>query len=80
MVSVGVSKLGKTSIIFVDKGAKVDAKCYQDRLLAVLVPDMSDLIGNDHYVFMQDGARAHTAKTTLEYLNKNVPEYIEPSS
>ena len=41
---------------------------------------MSDLIGNDHYVFMQDGARAHTAKTTLEYLNKNVPEYIEPSS
>ena len=78
MVSVGVSKPGKkTSIIFVDKGAKVDAKYYQDRLLAVLVPDMSDLAGNDHYVFMQDGTRA---KTTLEYLNKNVPEYIEPSS
>ena len=29
---------------------------------------------------MQNGARAHTAKTTLEYINKNVPECIEPSS
>ena len=71
----------KTSIIFVDKGAKVDAKYYQDHLLAVLVPDMSDLAGNDHYVFMHNDAIAHTAKTTLlEYFNKNVPEYFEPSS
>ena len=80
MVSDGVSKLWKTSIVFADKGVKVDAKYYQDHLLAVLILKMSDLADDDHYVFMQDGARAHTAKTTLEYLNKNVAEYIEPSS
>ena len=31
-------------------------------------------------MFKQDGARVHTAKTTLEYLDKNVLEYIQPSS
>ena len=35
--------------------------------------------GNNHYVSIQDGARAHTSKTTLEYFNRNLAEYIEPS-
>ena len=70
--------LWKTSIVFVDKGIKVDAKYYQDHLLAVLILKMSDLAGDNHYVFMQDVAIAHTAKTTPEYFNRNV--YIKPSS
>ena len=76
-----VSKLGKTSIIFVDEGAKVDAKYYKDHLLAVLVPDMSNLAGNDHsmcsYKMPQELIQS---KKTLEYLNKNFPDYIKPSS
>ena len=31
---------------------------------------------NRRNTFHQDGARAHNAKTTLEYLDLNVPEYI----
>ena len=34
MVSVGVSKLGITDLIFVDPGAKVNGAYYQDMLLS----------------------------------------------
>ena len=30
------------------------------------------------FVFMQDGARAHTARSTIEYLDGNCPEYVPP--
>ena len=56
-------------------------KYYKDHLLAVLVPDMSNLAGNDHsmclYKMPQELIQS---KKTLEYLNKNFPDYIKPSS
>ena len=78
MVSVGVSKQGKTSIHFVQPGVKVDGRYYRDTLLAEMIPEMDDLADGHDYVFQQDGARAHTAKDTVQYLKENVPELIEP--
>lgn len=78
MVSVAVSKLGKTSIYFVDQGAKVNQVYYRDNLLAHMIPEMNRLAGYGHYIFQQDGARAHTAKATIEYLQQNVPELLLP--
>ena len=46
MVSVGVSKLGVTDLIFVDLGAKVNGAYYSDVLLSQqLLPMMRDVSG-----------------------------------
>ena len=54
MVSVAVSKVGKSSI-FVEPGAKVKGVYYREKL-ASMIPEMDRLTGYQPYVFMQDGA------------------------
>ena len=66
MVSVGISKAGKTSIIFVEEGKTVDAKYYCEKIMKEMMPQMNRLAKGKNYLFMQDGARAHTARLTLD--------------
>jgi hypothetical protein len=40
MISVGVSKKGKTSLYFIEKGFKIDAQYYQSELLEQMLPQM----------------------------------------
>ena len=40
MVSVAVSKVGKSSIFFVEPGAKVNGAYYREKLLASMIPEM----------------------------------------
>ena len=42
-VSVSVSKLGKSYIVFVEPGAKVNAEYYRGSILNVLIPEMDRL-------------------------------------
>ena len=70
MASVAVSKVGKSSIFFVEPGAKVDGAYYREKLLASMIPEMDRLTGYQPYVFMQDGARSHTANETVRFLNQ----------
>ena len=70
MVSVAVSKVGKSSIFFVEPGAKVNGAYYREKLLASMIPEMYRLTGYQPYVFMQDGARSHTANETVRFLNQ----------
>ena len=70
MVSVAVSKVGKLSIFFVEPGAKVNGAYYREKLLASMIPEMDRLTGYQPYVFMQDGARFHTANETVRFLNQ----------
>jgi len=78
MVSVAVSNLGKTAPFFVTPKAKVNSVYYCDEVLGRgLLPDMRLKSGND-FVFQQDGAPAHRSRHTVEFLNANVPEFIEP--
>ena len=70
MVSVAVSKVGKSSIFFVEAGAKVNGVYYREKLLASMIPEMDSLAGYQPYVFMQDGARSHTANETVRFLNQ----------
>ena len=70
MVSVAVSKVGKSSIFFVESGAKVNGAYYREKLLASIIPEMDRLTGYQPYVFMQDGARSHTANETVRFLNQ----------
>ena len=70
MVSLAISKAGKTSVLFVEPGAKVDAQYYTEVLLKRMIPQMNRLTRGEDYVFMEDGARAHTAQLTLKHLGK----------
>ena len=79
MVSVAVSKTGKTKVHFIDKGTKVDRRYYCETLLQNwLLPDICQLRSGE-LVFQQDGASLHRAKLTVEFLQQNVPNFIEPS-
>lgn len=77
MISVGISKIGKTSIHFVDPGAKVNSQYYCNDLLSNMLPEM-DALSHGDYVLMQDGARSHTSKYTLEYISNHCPNLIKP--
>jgi len=81
MVSVAVSKHGKTSLVFVDRGAKVNSSYYCDYVLSGngLLRDIRRLSGN-HFIFQQDGAPAHRSKQTVGFLTANVPEFLEPEN
>ena len=70
IVSVAVSKVGKSSIFFVETGAKVNGVYYREKLLASMIPEMDRLTGYQPYVFMQDGAQSHTANETVRFLNQ----------
>src|SRR5215469_6480112 len=80
MISVAVSKLGKTDLVFVTPGAKINSVYYCDNVLEQgLLPDIRRISNND-FVFQQDGAPAHRSRHTVAYLRSRVPEFIEPES
>ena len=81
MVSVAVSKSGKTSLVFVDRGAKVNSTYYCDHVLGGngLLRDIRRLSVN-RFIFQQDGAPAHRSRQTVAFLRENAPEFIEPEN
>ena len=70
MISAAVSKVGKSSIFFVEPGAKVNGAYCREKLLASMIPEMDRLTGYQPYVFMQDGARSPIANETVRFLNQ----------
>jgi len=80
MVSVAVSKLGKTDFVFVHSGAKINSVYYCHNVLEQgLLPDIRRS-SNDNFLFQQDGPPAHCSHHTVAYLHSHVPEFIEPEN
>ena len=83
---VAVSKVGKSSIFFVEPGAKANGAYYREKLLASMIPEMDKLTGYQPYVFIQDGTRSHTANETVRFLNQQryltllQPNMLPPNS
>ena len=76
MVSAGVSWKGKNRIHFIDtECTKVNSESYTN-LLEIGLPDCRRLYPNGDWVFQQDGAPAHSSKTTQEYLDGATPDFI----
>lgn len=75
MVSAGVCFGGRGRLLFVDEKAKVNANYYVTQLLPHLVTDAQQLL-DGNFVFQQDGAPAHTATVTQEWINHNCPDMI----
>ena len=74
MVSAGVCFGGKGRLHFVDESATVDSAYYVGRLLPSLVDDCTRLLPSG-YIFQQDGAPAHTARATQNWLQTNCPDF-----
>jgi len=79
MVSVVVSRMGKTDIVFIEPGAKFNSEYYCQHVLGG---------GLLYQTSVQDGsvirgpcsraARRHTARNTLTYLRRENVAFIEP--
>ena len=64
MVSVAVSKLGKTHLVFMQPDAKISSVYYCDNVLEQeLLPGIRRL-SNDDFLFQQYGAPAHRSRQT----------------
>ena len=78
MVSVGVSALGCTELIFIEPGVKINGAYYRDELLTKhLLPAIKEL-SDDYFTFQQDSAPAHRARETVELLSRDTPDFITP--
>lgn len=78
MVSVGVSKLGQTDLVFVEPGVKINGAYYRDFLLKKeLLPTIRQISG-DMFIFQQDNAPAHRARDTVQFLKRETPAFISP--
>lgn len=75
MVSAGVCFGGKGLLHFVDEKVKIDGTFYVGRLLPDLIQDCNQLLPAG-FIFQQDGAPAHTARVTQEWLQANCPDFI----
>jgi len=77
MVWWGVSRQGVTELHFCPQGVKTGARVYQgDVLEGVVKPLNTTLFDGMDWVFQQDSAPAHKAKTTQQWLRTNVPCFI----
>ena len=78
MVSISFTTDHKLPVIFVPHGVKLNAVRYQCDILDVMLPQLGENLPD--YIFQQDGAPAHTARSTVEYLEAQCPgRFIEPT-
>lgn len=77
MVWWGVAYDGVSQLHFCEQGVKTRAANYQaDILERVVKPLNNTLFAGKHWVFQQDSAPAHKAKSTQRWLGMNLPEFI----
>lgn len=80
MVSVGVSRMGKTRIVFIEPGAKVNSHYYCQHVLEDgLLPDIRARCLHHNWTLQQDGAPSHTAKNTITFLQQENIAFVEPT-
>jgi inhibitor of nuclear factor kappa-B kinase subunit alpha len=66
-----------TPLHFCKKDVKTGARVYQeDVLLGVVKPLNTTVFNGEKWVFQQDSAPAYKAKTTQEWLRRNVSAFI----
>jgi len=63
--------MGKARVVFIDPEAKVNSSYYCNIVLEKgLLPDIRAICRHYRWTLQQDGAPAHTARTTMDYLKK----------
>jgi len=73
MVSIGVSKLGQTQLIFVDPAVKINGAYYRDVLLTQqLLPVVHEISGD--FILQQDSAQAQHPRSLHQTCGPNSPD------
>ncbi|GJQ67747.1 hypothetical protein Trydic_g16553 [Trypoxylus dichotomus] len=75
MVWWGIAYDGVTQLDFSEQRPKTYASNYQTVILEKLVKPLHSLFAGKHWVFHQDCAPAHMAKSTQRWLEANLPEF-----
>ena len=65
MVWAGITSTGKTDLIFILPGTRINARYYQEEIVKKVIIPFKPRI------FQQDGAPAHSAKSTISLLNRS---------
>ena len=73
LVSLTVSTLGCTKLIFIEPGAKINGQYYRDVLLTQKLLSAIRSIAGDMFVFQQDNAPAHRAHDRVQLLRRETP-------
>ncbi|KAI6646075.1 hypothetical protein LOD99_9523 [Oopsacas minuta] len=69
MVWAGVSSVGRTSLVFVPAGVKIYVATLKELILQPIVKDLGEMMfENQPFILQQDGAPAHTANNTQDWL------------
>lgn len=77
MVFAAISGSGVCQLAFVDPGAKVDQVYYREKILrAVVLPWVQRTFSRVPYIFQQDGAPSHTAKTVQAFCMENFYDFL----
>ena len=78
MVWAGICASGKTPLIFVKPGVKINADVYQRDILESVVLPWSQQHFEGNWTFQQDSAPPHNARTTQHWISTHFPDYITP--
>jgi transposase len=78
MVWGGITSSGKTPLIFIEKGVKINGMIYRQEILEKVVkPWAQGHFKDRHWVFQQDNAPAHRAKDTQAWIMHRFPALIK---
>ena len=77
MVWDGISVWWETRLVFIQEGIKINGEVYRKVILERHVKQISStFMKGRNWTFQGDGAPAHTAKLTQEWLTNNVPSFL----
>ena len=75
MVSVAVSLLRTTELMFIEPSIKINGAYYRDVLLGQHLLLAIRSVAGDFFTY---NAPAHRAGDTVEFLSRNTPDFISP--
>ena len=79
MVWAAISASGRTPLVFVPAGVKMNAAVYQNLILQhSLLPWATRKYRGVKWLFQQVSAPAHGTRTTKAWLEANVPDFLSP--
>lgn len=77
MVWGAICATGKTPLVFVENGIKINQENYRrDILESVVLPWSQQHFGNQPWIFQQDSAPAHRALSVQQWCKSNFPDFI----
>jgi hypothetical protein len=71
-----ITRKGRLSLVFIDRGFKINAEYYKTEVLEqILLPKAQKLYGDEYYSFQQ-GAPSHTLSIVHRLCEYNLTEFI----